>query len=75
MKKFFILISCLWFLFLSLVSITNAGYTNGYYRNNGTYVEPYQRTERNNTRDDNYSTEGNTNPYTGQKGYNTNSDR
>ena len=41
---------------------------NGYYRQNGTYVQPYTRTSPNTTRVDNYSTQGNTNPYTGQAG-------
>src|SRR5450755_4127357 len=40
----------------------------GYTRKDGTYVAPYMRTEPNNTRLDNYSTQGNTNPYTGQPG-------
>lgn len=33
-----------------------------------TYIEPYHRTTPNNTKDDNYSTYPNTNPYTGQQG-------
>ncbi|MCA6534937.1 MAG: hypothetical protein IM597_12415 [Pseudanabaena sp. M176S2SP2A07QC] len=41
---------------------------DGYYRNNGTYVDPYYRTAPNQTRDDNYSTRGNINPYTLQEG-------
>lgn len=41
---------------------------NGYYRSNGTYVNPYHRTAPNNTVSDNYSTKGNVNPYTGQPG-------
>lgn len=44
-------------------------YVNGYYRQNGTYVQGHYRTTPNNTRLDNYSTRGNYNPYTGQKGY------
>lgn len=42
-----------------------------------TYVEPYYRSERNNSTLDNYSTKGNVNPYTGKEGtkdtYNDNS--
>jgi len=34
-------------------------YVNGYYRNNGTYVQPYHRTSPNNTIYDNYSVIGN----------------
>ncbi len=40
----------------------------GYYRRDGTYVAPYQRTEPNQHRYDNYNSQGNTNPYTGQRG-------
>lgn len=43
-------------------------YVNGYYRQNGTYVEPYHRTAPDNSLYNNYSTQGNTNPYTGQQG-------
>ena len=43
-------------------------YTQGYYRNNGTYVQPYYSTNPNGTKLDNYSTQGNINPYTGQAG-------
>lgn len=43
-------------------------WVNGYARSNGTYVQGYERTSPNNTRLDNYSTQGNTNPYTGQSG-------
>lgn len=43
-------------------------YVNGYYRSNGTYVSGYYRTTPNYTRDDNYSTIGNVNPYTGAYG-------
>lgn len=37
---------------------------NGYYRSNGTYVEPHYRTAPNNSNRDNFSTYGNINPYT-----------
>ena len=35
---------------------------------NGTYVAPHVQTNPNNTQRDNYSTQGNINPYTGQMG-------
>lgn len=41
----------------------------GYYRKNGTYVRPHYRTAPNSTNRDNFSTRGNTNPYTGKKGW------
>ena len=49
---------------------------NGYYRSNGTYVQPHYRTALNNTVRDNWSTYPNVNPYTGKTGtkhYNTTS--
>ena len=41
---------------------------NGYTRKDGTYVQPYQRSNPNSNRYDNYSSQGNSNPYTGQRG-------
>lgn len=43
-------------------------YVQGHTRSDGTYVQGYYRTDANSTRNDNYSTQGNTNPYTGQAG-------
>lgn len=43
-------------------------WVNGYTRKDGTYVQGYWRTDANSTRNDNYSTEGNVNPYTGTPG-------
>ena len=40
----------------------------GYITSNGTYVAPYVRTSPNATRLDNYSTQGNYNPYNGNAG-------
>lgn len=44
-------------------------HVNGYYRQNGTYVQPHQRTAPDYTPNNNYSTYPNVNPYTGQQGY------
>lgn len=41
---------------------------DGYYKSNGTYVEPYTRTAPNTTIRDNFSTSPNLNPYTGKIG-------
>lgn len=43
-------------------------YVNGYYRKDGTYVRPHYRSAPNHTVNDNFSTEGNINPYTGEPG-------
>ena len=45
-------------------------YVHGYYRSNGTYVQPYYRTSPNGTARDNYSFRGNVNPHTGRTGTN-----
>ena len=43
-------------------------HVDGYTRSNGTYVQPHMRTAPDNTTSNNYSTYGNTNPYTGKQG-------
>ncbi|HBF07295.1 MAG TPA: hypothetical protein DDW29_03520 [Gammaproteobacteria bacterium] len=48
---------------------------DGYTRENGTYVEPHYRSEPNNTDRDNWSTKGNVNPYTGERGTKNSNDR
>lgn len=45
-----------------------ADYVQGYTRRDGTYVAPHYRSEPNSTKLDNYSSQGNFNPYTGQSG-------
>jgi hypothetical protein len=43
-------------------------WVNPYVRSDGTYVQGHMQTNPNGTRADNWSTKGNTNPYTGQPG-------
>lgn len=43
-------------------------HVRGYHRKDGTYVAPHYRSAPNSTRSDNYSSRGNLNPYTGQRG-------
>lgn len=66
MKK---LLLSLVILFVAVASFAQ-GYTyvSGYTRSNGTYVQGHYRTLPNNTRNDNWSTIGNTNPFTGVAG-------
>lgn len=45
---------------------------NGYTRQDGTYVAPYMRSNPNSFRFDNFSSQGNYNPYTGQRGHEPN---
>ncbi len=47
---------------------TNVRYQNGYSKKDGTSVRGHYKTESNNTNLDNFSTQGNTNLYTGSKG-------
>lgn len=44
------------------------GRVKGYVRKDGTYVQPHSRTLPNATRFDNFSTKGNSSPYTGNRG-------
>lgn len=59
---------------LVLVAITTSTvafadeYVRGYTRRDGTYVQPHYRSSPNRSTLDNYSTRGNSNPYTGERG-------
>ena len=54
----------------SMLSTASArdSYVKPHFRKNGTYSEGHHRTTPNATRLDNYSTQGNFNPYTGKQG-------
>ena len=66
MKNLFLFIS---FLFATANSFAQTStYVSGYTNSNGTYVQGYYRSTPNDTRNDNYSTVGNVNPYTGSYG-------
>lgn len=66
MKKFIFLLTV---GILGVIFTTNAQtYVNGYFRKDGTYVQGHYRNSRNVTNHDNYSTIGNSNPYTGKAG-------
>ena len=58
---------------ITIPRTTNSSYTNttlvsGYTRTNGTFVSSYRRTRSNDTNIDNFSTIGNSNPFSGQRG-------
>jgi hypothetical protein len=55
-------------LLASSLGVSADQWLNGYTRQNGTYVNPYVRSNPNGTGFDNYSTKENTNPYTGERG-------
>ncbi len=66
MKKFFAFLSSL-ILVLALTSVVFADqYIQGYYRRDGTYVQPHYRSDPDRSPYNNYSYPGNVNPYTGQ---------
>ena len=52
---------------LSLPALAD-NYVRGYVKQDGTYVQPHYQSEPNQYRRDNYSAQGNSNPYTGQQG-------
>lgn len=58
-----------------LAAITSAAsadvYHRGYYRNNGTYVQPHYQTVPNGTQRDNYGSTGVYNPHNGEYGTRT----
>jgi hypothetical protein len=62
-------------LSLSAIAFGKDVYVQGHVRKDGTYVQPHFRTAPDSNPYNNYSTQGNTNPYTGKKGtvnpYNT----
>ena len=47
---------------------SSSTYVNGYTKSNGTYVQGHYRSSQNSTNHDNYSTVGNSNPFTGTSG-------
>ena len=53
---------------LFAVSASADVYVQGYTRDNGTYVPPHYRSDPNSSVMDNWSTQGNTNPHTGERG-------
>lgn len=55
-------------LVLATASASAQVHVNGYTKTDGTYVAPHVQTTPNSTINDNYSTKGNVNPYTGKEG-------
>jgi len=63
MKKLAFFLACA----VTLPTIAQT-YVNPHVRKDGTYVDGHYRSRPNNTVDDNWSTRGNQNPYTGERG-------
>ncbi|WP_458626490.1 hypothetical protein [Winogradskyella sp. PC D3.3] len=70
-SKYIFHLLLIFFVCLSSFAQVNSKHirVKGYTKSNGTYVEPYYRTAPNSTNRDNFSTKGNTNPYTGTAGW------
>jgi hypothetical protein len=66
--KMILLVGALSLAAVSSASAAGSHSVGGYVRSNGTYVAPHVATNPNSTRNDNYSTKGNVNPYTGTAG-------
>lgn len=56
------------FLFAG-VHEAEAARVRGYWKSNGTYVQPHYRSNSNSFKWDNWSSRGNSNPWTGKRGY------
>lgn len=56
------------FLMVFSVSVFADVSVRGYIRKDGTYVQPHHRSNPDGNRYNNWSTEGNSNPYTGREG-------
>ncbi len=63
MKKTYLLLAL-----FSIAAQARDSYVRGYTRKDGTEVQGHYRSKANSTDADNYSTRGNTNPYTGKSG-------
>ncbi len=49
-------------------SFAQSTYVKGYTKKDGTYVAPHHRSAPDGNKNNNWSTQGNTNPYTGKSG-------
>ncbi len=69
MLKQALLVSAAVMAFFAAAQVTSADvYVNGYVRSDGTYVQPYYRSNADGNFYNNWSTYPNINPYTGQTG-------
>lgn len=66
MKKLIALIGLALLVVVGAVSADQS--VNGYYRKDGTYVQPYYRSSPDSSYNNNWSVSPNVNPYSGQRG-------
>ncbi len=69
MKKIVILLLIMGLLLISSKQASAYVRTRGYLKKSGTYVMPHFKSNSNSFKWDNWSSKGNTNPFTGKKGY------
>ena len=55
-------------LFVIPADVYASEHVRGHLRKDGKYIAPHNRTKANKTQRDNWSSKGNTNPYTGKRG-------
>ena len=70
MKKILVALCTFAFLYASMPVDADTR-VRGYHRSDGTSVKPHYRSSPNQYKNDNWSTRGNTNPYTGKRGTNS----
>ena len=63
-----ILTACAALAISTVGALAQNTHVDGYTRRDGTYVQPHMRTTPDHTRTNNYGSQGNVNPYTGQQG-------
>lgn len=68
MRKAVILAIAVLLFLVTCVAAVAAVHVKGYYRKDGTYVQPHYRSNPDHNFYNNYSTKGNINPYTGKEG-------
>lgn len=68
MKKIILLLPAVIFALVASTAFAASTSTKGYFKKDGTYVQPHKRTQADSSKFNNWSSKGNANPYTGKKG-------
>ena len=68
MKKIALVLFLLCSFFITNLAMAQDVHVQGYHRKDGTYVQPHYRSAPDGNVNNNWSTRGNVNPYTGQAG-------